>query len=303
MAQSKEAKKNHTDGNEAINHSIASSIQFKLESFEGPLDLLLHLIKKEKIDIYDIPIAQITAQYMKIVTSSVLQDLDLDIAGEYLLMAATLAQIKSKMLLPDESATSDNDSDEYGKDPRSELVKKLLEYQRFKDASEILASAPKYEEDIYKSGYHIVDINVDETEGVSSDNIDIYTLLSLFDQMISKLPEETPHEVIEEGITVSRKIVEIINYMSSTINDQFRFNELFSVKTRPEAIVSFLSILELSRLKYITLHQPDQDGEIWVTKKFMPGDIDFTTIYSIEQSYSKQQIDTEEQQSEAKPNE
>ena len=273
--------------NNINNTNIASpsnAYQVKLDAFEGPLDLLLHLIKKNKVDIYDIPIAEVTKQYMMVITSSKLKELDLDLAGEYLLMASTLAQIKSRMLLPQEEA-EDDDIDDFIQDPREELVRKLLEYQKFKEAARELSTFPKFHEDTFPSGAKTSSVSIETEDEIDSEDINIFTLLSFFHDLVIKLPEEEPHQITEDRTTVSQKIIYVLETLGKHHSDQMSFSELFEIKTKAELIVTFLSILELTRLKYILIYQPIPEQEIWIRKNFNLDEIDMNFLSSIESSY------------------
>lgn len=275
--------------------------QVLIESFDGPLDLLLHLIKKNKMDIYDIQIAEITKQYMKIIQSQDLKTLDLDMAGDYLVMASTLAQIKSKMLIPHDEEENAEELPGFEKDPRSELVQKLLEYQRYKEAAANLASSPKFNEDTFKRGYiqKTLDLENNDKGSIDSDSVDLITLVAIFDKMVSNLPEETAHEIEEEKVTITQKIQQVITLLNDMGDDESQrvpFTNLFTCRSRGEIIVTFLSVLELTRLKFIQIYQINHAGEIWVRKNFNSEEIDVEKLYSIESSYSKN-IDDDENDS------
>lgn len=277
----------------------SQSYLFKLENFEGPLDLLLHLIRKDKVDIYDIPISEITKQYMRAISTSLLKNLDLSLAGEYLLMASSLTQIKSKMLLPQEEDDQD-DADNFIADPRAELVRKLLEYQRYKDAAASLAEAPKLNDDTFKLGSKPNRLAADDSEEelVDSKDIDVFTLLTYFDNIISKLPEPEPHKIEEDRVTVTEKIISIIERLSSHDLKPLPLSSFFQVKSRAEVIVTFLSILELSRLEHISIYQPEPESEIWIKKTFDPNEIDLSALSQVESSYSQTtELQTKEEES------
>ena len=156
------------------------SIQIHLEQFSGPLDLLLHLIKREEMDVCDIQIVEITEQYLTIIDQ--MQQLDLDIAGEFLMMAATLIHIKSKMLLPVTEEFAEEEED-----PRAELVKRLLEYQRYKDVSVLLQQMPRLNRDVFVNSFQLVELlDVDESEEEIAPGI--YPLAAAFHQLLAKRP-------------------------------------------------------------------------------------------------------------------
>lgn len=232
------------------------AIQIRLENFSGPLDLLLHLIKSHEMDIYDIRIVEITEQYLTIIEQ--MQQLDLDIAGEFLLMAATLVHIKSRMLLP----VSDDISEEE-EDPRAELVKRLLEYQRYKDIAELFQQLPQLERDIFVGQFQLVNL----LEGDSEDNevsIGIYQLADAFHKLLKDKPPEIFHEVVKESLSVADYVDRITEKLSS--EKRISFSEIFSVKfTRSELIVTFLATLELVKLHIINIEQVGEFSGIWLT--------------------------------------
>jgi len=236
----------------------SSGIRFKLPVFEGPLDLLLHLIKDNKIDIYDIPIVQITHQYMEYL--ELMQELDLDIAGDFLVMAATLIHIKSKTLLPPDI----KESEEPAEDPRTELVQRLLEYKRFKEASTHLRSR----EDIWKNIFHRGlteegDIDLSLEEEPSLFEVSVFDLISAFKTLLKKAP---PHvlEITRETLTISDKINFIMERLEK--ENAVRFLDLFEEGyTKLTLIVTFLALLELSRLGLAKAYQEDMFGVIWIT--------------------------------------
>ncbi len=231
------------------------AIQIQLENFSGPLDLLLHLIKSHEMDIYDIRIFEITEQYLTIIEK--MQQLDLDIAGEFLLMAATLVHIKSRMLLPV--------SDEIGEeeeDPRAELVKRLLEYQRYKDIAESFQQLPQLERDIFVGHFQLENV----LEGESEDNqvtIGIYQLADAFHQLLKDKPPEIFHEVVRESLSVADYIDRITEKLSQ--KKRIAFREIFSTKySRSELIVTFIATLELVKLQVIGIEQVGAFGEMWL---------------------------------------
>jgi len=223
--------------------------KLKLDAFEGPLDLLLYLIKKNDIDISNIPIAQITDQYMEYI--DMMKMLDLDFVGDFLVMAATLMQIKSKMLLPPEPS----EEEVIEEDPRDELVRRLQEYKKFKDVAEALKEKEIWRKDLYAR-------NVDEEvkQQLVDDAKEILIEASLFDlinalsDVLNKAPEEILHEIVTEEYTVDEKIHDILHCLlkESKISLQNLFKRS---KSKMEMIVTFLALLELIRLKEITAVQ------------------------------------------------
>ena len=229
----------------------------KLDSFEGPLDLLLHLIKENEVDIWDIPISTITSQYLHYI--DMMKLLNLDLAGEFLLMAATLIQIKSKMLLPQ---PDDEDSGEEETDPREELVKRLLEYRKYKEASKELSARDITGRDVFLLGF-AEDVEKSPDEG----NIDIslFDLLKALSDILKTSPPVTPHNVKLETVSVKEKIDIILDRLD--LNEHITFHSLFEKDTSKEHIIAtFLAILELAKRKTIRTFQGETFGTINVTK-------------------------------------
>jgi segregation and condensation protein A len=224
----------------------------KLDIFEGPLDLLLHLVKKNEVDPSDIPIATITDQYMAYL--ELFQQLDLDIAGEYLVMAATLLHLKSRTLLPGE----DTSEEEEGEDPRAELVRQLLEYQRFKEAAEMLSRRDLLERDVFAR-----DPARDESES-EQDLIYDVSLGDLFDALQDVLKRAAPeivHEVVLEQISLRERICFILDTLRE--RGDVRFTDLFPHGvTRLQIFTTFLGLLELVRTRMVHMLQEEQFGPI-----------------------------------------
>jgi segregation and condensation protein A len=220
--------------------------------FEGPLDLLLHLIKKNEVSITDIPIATITEQYLA--TLELMQSLNLDVAGEFLVMAATLIHIKSRMLLPDENADVE---EEEGPDPRDELVRRLLEYQRFKDAADQLERREILTRDVFIRAAAPPDIPTP----VGFREVSVFELLSALRRVMERLPNEAVHEVALERITVRQKMTLLLEALR--LQGKLLFESLFAdVKTRMDVIVTFLAMLELVKLRAIRIFQEELGGPI-----------------------------------------
>lgn len=231
------------------------SYDIKLENFEGPLDLLLHLIRQHEMDIYDIPIAQITHQYLMIIDR--MKQLNLDVAGEFLLMAATLIHIKSRMLLP----VPDEDDPEEEEDPRAELVTRLLEYQRYKDAAGCLESLPQLEREVFIRHYEQPEAEADEDAGFET--VGLYELAQAFQQLLEELPEEKYHTVMTEPLSVTDRINAILGQLAG--QKTLGFNDLFSASpTRQEVVVSFLAMLEMVKMRLVKLVQTARLGPIWI---------------------------------------
>jgi segregation and condensation protein A len=238
----------------------------KIAQFEGPLDLLIHLIKKNEVNIYDIPIALITKQYLDYVL--MMQELDLDIVGEFLVMAATLIHIKSKMLLP----RQDPDQPEVEEDPRDALVRRLLEHQKFKAAAELL-----HERAVLRGAQwirpdaSIAQIAGDEYAYEPEIEVDLFSLLAAFRGVLERAKQRPPMVLPPEQQSVESRIEELLNMLSET--DACGFEDLFAKDdTRGAMIVTFLAMLEMIRLKLIRVFQTAAFGPIRVYKRARPED-------------------------------
>ena len=219
----------------------------RLEMFEGPLDLLLHLIQKNELDITNIPIALITEQYLEYL--KLMKVLNLDIAGEYLLMASTLLHIKSKMLLP----TVSEEEEEEGEDPRTELIRKLLEYQRYKNAAGELESRPMLERDVFIRLALADNGEVREEERI---DVSLFQLLDAFRQLLERAKPEAFHEVVLERISVEEKVQEILSLLQRE-KRSIAFHLLFPGQaSRGLIVVTLLAILELVKMKLVRIFQP-----------------------------------------------
>lgn len=233
-------------------------MDIKLQKFEGPLDLLLHLIREHKMDIYDIPIAEITKQYIEYLDQ--MQEMNLDIAGEFLLMASTLTYIKSKMLLPQESKGELFDDD--GVDPRAELVRRLLEYQRFKEVADNLKIRPLLGKDVFRSN---VRVDLGEFDGEISEGlveISVVDLALAFNNIL-----ETKRDEIVEFHRDQVSILDAIHNLVDKFSQASDLVEVFNkVMTKNELISTFLALLELIRLKLIQCYQNKIFGTLYAKK-------------------------------------
>jgi segregation and condensation protein A len=220
---------------------------FRLEMFEGPLDLLLHLINKNELDITNVPIALITDQYLEYL--KLMKVLNLDVAGEYLLMAATLLHIKSKTLLPSPSEPEE----EEGEDPRAELVRRLLEYQNYKKAAVELERRPLLDRDVF---IRLIPLNTEEPAEEGRVEVNLFELLEAFRGVLERVKAETFHEVVLDRLSVEEKVQEILSFLQRE-NRSIAFHFLFSEKaSRREIVITFLAILELVKMKLIRIFQP-----------------------------------------------
>jgi segregation and condensation protein A len=225
----------------------AHAYTVRLEMFEGPLDLLLHLIKKNRLNITDIPIALITEQYLEYL--KLMKVLNLDVAGEYLLMAATLLHIKSKMLLP---ASSGEEGEEIETDPRAELVRRLLEYQQYKEAALELEDRPLLDRNVFARS---VSQETEETEEEERVEVSLFELLEAFRKVLDKARLETFHDVTLEPVTVEEKIREVLSLLQKE-NRSMAFHTFFPDQaSRATVVVTFLAVLELVKMKVIRIFQ------------------------------------------------
>ena len=234
--------------------------QVRIENFEGPLDLLLHLIKKSEINIYDIPIHLIAQQYLTYIEA--MEDLNLTVAGEFLVMAATLLQIKSKMLLPaDETAADEED----GPDPREELVRRLLEYKQFKDAARQLDEHERLWREIYSRGQSpAVELESDEK---LLDNVGLFDLVDVLQGILDRNPGKTLMEILPDNLTVRDRMNAILELLEG--QESVNFVELFEPSChRLVIIVTFLALLELMRLRTVRVFQTEHFGPILVSRAF-----------------------------------
>lgn len=239
------------------------------ETFEGPLDLLLFLVEKHALDILDIPIRFVVAEYLKVLDT--MRDLNLDVVGEFLVMAAQLAHIKSKMLLPQEERPAELPFPEL--DPRADLVRRLLEYQRFKEAAARLDALPQLGRDLYARPLipAIYDEHVPEPVDQSLHVVDVdpFDLIRLFDALLKKQRKTVVHEVLVERISVGARINELVDiFVGQRSRASFSFADLvdlFGPRTKRGVIVSFLSVLEMARLRLVRLVQDPESQLITVS--------------------------------------
>lgn len=237
--------------------------QVRLEHFEGPLDLLLFLIREHEVDIYDIPISLVTQQYLQYL--ELLKLMDLEVGSEYLLMAATLLRIKSKMLLP----RRPEEEEEEAADPREELVQRLLEYRQFKEAAGVLNEHLDRTADIF---YHPPMENWDEDlNGVETldtrlaGNLNLWDLLQAFKFTLDRAKDDFDRTVERETISIEERMDDILDNLKSRKNLFFR--SLFQEdRSRSFLIVTFLALLELIRQNRVVFEQTDTLGDIWLTR-------------------------------------
>lgn len=246
--------------------SSADAFAVRLEQFEGPLDLLLHLIRKNEVNVHDIPIALITQQYLDAI--SLLQELNLDIAGDYLVMAATLIHIKSKTLLPrPETAAAVEGEDD---DPRDALMRRLLEHQKFKAAAELLHER----EQVRSAQWQRPDERIADLAGDGYEpelEVDLFSLLSAFQAVVQRASHRPNVCLPAEQLSVEARIEQLLARLSET--EACGFEELFAdAHDRPGFIVTFLALLEMIRLKLVRVFQSGSFGPIRVYKRARPAD-------------------------------
>jgi segregation and condensation protein A len=256
-----------------------SSYEIKLDNFEGPLDLLLHLIRKNEMDIYNIPMADITSQYLA--TLDTMKSLNLDIAGEFLLMAATLVHIKSRMLLP---PIEEEEIEAEEEDPRAELVRRLLEYQKYRAAAVELDSRALLGRDIFSRGAPLPEMDAirDESEIVA---VGLYELMEAFRQVLRDIPEEAFHEITPEQLSVTDRVNFILSTMAG--RERVAFLDLFpAITSRGEVVVTFLAMLELVKMRVIRLLQTTRFGPIWLLTTVPVEQIDVSPLEEVTFGYN-----------------
>ena len=239
----------------------------KLDSFEGPLDLLLYLIRKNEVSIYDIPISLITEQYLSYL--GLMQELNLDVAGEFLVMAATLIHVKSRTLLPRPDPTQDDAGPE--EDPREALVRRLLEHQKYKAAAELLHER----ETVRSAQFMRPDASVADAAGDEYEpelEVDLFTLIAAFKGVLERANRRPQMVLPPEQLSIEDRIDQLLGRLSET--DACGFEELFADGdgSRPFMIVTFLALLEMIRLKLIRVFQGGSFGAIRVYKRARPMD-------------------------------
>ncbi|MBO0724788.1 MAG: segregation/condensation protein A [Blastocatellia bacterium] len=245
-----------TERPEQGDESRRDSYRVKLEIFEGPLDLLLYLIKKDEIDIYDIPISHITEQYLAYL--ELMQELDIAVAGDFLVMASTLIYIKSKMLLPPEPKVGGEE--DLSEDPRAELVERLLEYQKFKSASQMLYSRVEIESACYTRGPLETDSSNPEVSAT------VFDLLRVFREILKRAEAQIEMEIARDEMTIAEKLAQIHAMLDE--RDRINVRELFEMsRSKRELIITFLALLELVKEWKIHLTQSELFGDIFAAKR------------------------------------
>jgi segregation and condensation protein A len=237
--------------------------RIQLPLFEGPLDLLLYLIRRDKIDIHDIPIAPITRRYMEYL--ELMKELNLDVAGEFMVMAATLIHIKSKMLVP--VSPTEAEGEEEGVDPRDELVQRLLEFQRYKEAAGVLHQKGQ----IRAATWTRPDAVIPAFDDAGEEMIEagLFDLISAFKELLDRRKNLVAHEVADDGKSIEERIEELLALIRE--GESVEFLELFAAEeTKGGMIVTFLALLELIRLKMVKVYQRGVFGPIRVFRPLGP---------------------------------
>jgi segregation and condensation protein A len=258
----------------------AAGYQVELDVFEGPLDLLLHLVKKHELSILDIPISFVTEKYLEYLDA--MQALDIDVAGEYLLMAATLCHIKSRELLPEtaeevEEEVVGPDGEVIEGDPRADLIRRLLEYQKYKEAANQLGERPVLGRNVWYRGMVTEDSvsdDVDPTAGAPLAQFPVHKLIEAFDRVMRSIKVRFTHNVIIDRLSVSQKIAELTDRLEVEV--RFPFTSMFSFirdgkprslpEVKHECVVTFLALLEMAKLRLISITQPEGESEIMIER-------------------------------------
>ncbi len=242
--------------------SVGDAFRVALPNFEGPLDLLLHLIKEHRLDIFDIPLALITEKYLEYLER--MREINLDIAGEFLVMASTLAHLKSRMLLPRQDAAAVTEGSEVlaaveePGDPRAELVRRLLEYQKYKDAAEQLATQDLLGRDVFARSVPVEAVPIPEEE-VGLQEFSVLKLVEALDRVLERLQPKLQHEVVREKVSLGEALQRIAGRIKA--EGQVTFEALFSgsdePRTRQEMVITFLAILEMVKRRLLKVSQEE----------------------------------------------
>jgi segregation and condensation protein A len=239
---------------------VHPDLRVALPSFEGPLDLLLHLIREHKLDVFDIPIALIAEKYNQSLAQMVA--LDLDVAGEFLVMAATLTHIKSRLLLPRTETPETGETAEEQGDPRAELVRRLLEYQKYKEVARQLAENPLLDREVFAR--RITPAAAAQVESAALAEVSVYRLIEALDRVLKALEPRVGHEVVRDQLTLSAAMQGITARLRP--GERVTFIELFEgQRTRGSVVVTFLALLEMVKLRLLRVHQDEGAKEIWVS--------------------------------------
>jgi segregation and condensation protein A len=240
-----------------------SDFRVQVEIFEGPMDLLLHLVRKQEVDIYRVNLTKLATEFVSHIEQ--MQELDIDVAGEFLVMAATLLYIKSRELLPVDQQVRQENGDDDGDDPRWELIRRLVEYRKFKDVASELQGRELTQEQVYERRAPRPDLGEPSTQPRRSE-LSIFELIGAVSQVLKRFGERTEtREIHADPYTVSEKIESLRSALS--VRPTLLFSDLFrSAQTRTEVVVTFLALLELIRLKQIMITQAEEFGEIDIAR-------------------------------------
>jgi len=243
----------------------AAGFAVALPQFEGPLDLLLSLIQEHKLDILHVPIAFITDRYLEYMEEA--RALNLDLAGEFLVMAATLAHMKSRMLLPPQESQDAADG-EPGPDPREELIRRLLEYQKYKRAGQDLAALPQLGRDLFaRRAREELPLASEHLPYLRPKDLSAYRLIEALSNVLARRKLTIPHEVFVERLSIGDRISAIADRLRE--EERIAFTSLFvdlGAHERHRVVPTFLAVLEMTKLKLIKVHQPDPHGEIYLSR-------------------------------------
>lgn len=238
------------------------AFRIALPNFEGPLDLLLHLIKEHKLDIFDIPIALVTEKYIEHLEK--MREVNLDIAGEFLVMAATLAQLKSRLLLPKQEVAAEPEVllEEHG-DPRGELVRRLLEYQKYKEAAEQLGRQDLLERDVFTRKVPVEKIAIPEEE-VGLVEVSVYKLIEALDRVLQTAEPQFKHEVVREQLSLPDAVQRIVVKLRAV--SELRFEQLFEgQRVKSQMVITFLALLEMCKRRLVRVFQAEPGGDILIS--------------------------------------
>lgn len=258
----------------------SSPLNVRLDQYEGPLDLLLDLIRKQQIDIRNIPIATITAQYLGYLEQA--REMDLDIGAEFVFMAATLIHIKSRMLLPtDPELRKDDDA---GEDPREELVQRLLEHERFKNAAEMLQQKRLIEENVWSNPRIGQFVSEDDDPGLA---VSLFDLIKAFGEVLERVKNRPTYEVVEEEVSVGDMIQRVRAMLQSARKDKplFIIQLMEKQRSRRAMICLFLAVLEMVKMQSVQILQKDLFGEIALAKGERFDDAAASPAATIEEDY------------------
>lgn len=255
---------------DALTEVIAPRDAFRiaLPNFEGPLDLLLHLIREHKLDILDIPMALITEKYLSHLDA--MRVINLDIAGEFLVMASTLLHLKSRMLLPREDLPPGQDAHELPQelDPRAELVRRLLQYQKYRAAADELALNPILDRDVFPRRVAVEEVPLEDEE-VGLQEISIYKLIEALDRVLAALEPKKQHEVTREHLSLSVAMYRIADKIRAEGKGHavIFFGLFEGARVRSDLVITFLALLEMCKLKLVRVFQAEGSEDILISEK------------------------------------